>query len=415
MERAPRRDKWPDASGGGAGRGVYYSEVYHPLQAGSIDGTDLAPHDRAVKRALVVHRNGLYKPLSDPKATGDPHLTLFVGRLPEATIEAEIRQEFEPFGAVQAVRLVRDIVTGASRRYAFVEFARDRDVDAAFRRWSGPWLVDFYRQGLMPGWIPRRMGGGLSGKKESGQLRFGGRDRPFHAPLRPVNREEMLKLGIPLPPEGRFFSRHQTPPRPKRARTEPDSQEPRQASPGMECSSKPWGQGPSPRLDGDSESRRKGGSNERDERRNRRPRGDADADGRRRVTGGPTPGDGVTARELGNRSTGRRHASVDVDMEPSRHVDDRVGRPTHDRRSLGSGSGTDERLRRPHRRDSSEGKSQATDSSRWAGGREKARSPSSRDSRRSSRRHAGHRERREGDDRWELEEPGEHDYRGGKR
>jgi len=62
----------------------------------------------------------------------------------------------------------------------------------------------------MPGWIPRRLGqliplhqhlkcaflllrdshgvtsvlgGGLGGKKESGQLRFGGRERPFRAPL----------------------------------------------------------------------------------------------------------------------------------------------------------------------------------------------------------------------------------------
>lgn len=27
------------------------------------------------------------------------------------------------------------------------------------------------------------VGGGLGGKKESGQLRFGGRERPFRAPL----------------------------------------------------------------------------------------------------------------------------------------------------------------------------------------------------------------------------------------
>lgn len=67
-------------------------------------------------------------------------------------------------------------------------------------------IVDYYRQHLMPGWIPRRLGmlthstlfdlsalielsalfikgGGLGGKKESGQLRFGGRERPFRAPL----------------------------------------------------------------------------------------------------------------------------------------------------------------------------------------------------------------------------------------
>lgn len=62
MERAPQRDRWPDAGGAGS-RGVYYSEVYHPLQAGSIDGTDLTPHDHAIKRALVVHKNGLCESL----------------------------------------------------------------------------------------------------------------------------------------------------------------------------------------------------------------------------------------------------------------------------------------------------------------------------------------------------------------
>jgi U11/U12 small nuclear ribonucleoprotein SNRNP35 len=35
----------------------------------------------------------------------------------------------------------------------------------------------------MQGWIPRRLGGGFSGKKESGQLRFGARDRPFRDPM----------------------------------------------------------------------------------------------------------------------------------------------------------------------------------------------------------------------------------------
>ena len=29
------------------------AKFYHPLQAGSIDGTDTAPHDKAVSRAMV--------------------------------------------------------------------------------------------------------------------------------------------------------------------------------------------------------------------------------------------------------------------------------------------------------------------------------------------------------------------------
>ena len=44
-------------------------------------------------------------------------------------------------------------------------------------------LVDIERERVQPGWVPRRLGGGLGGKKESGQLRFGGRDRPHRTPM----------------------------------------------------------------------------------------------------------------------------------------------------------------------------------------------------------------------------------------
>jgi hypothetical protein len=46
-----------------------------------------------------------------------------------------------------------------------------------------PILVDYERERITQGWIPRRLGGGLAGKKESGQLRFGGREKPFRKPL----------------------------------------------------------------------------------------------------------------------------------------------------------------------------------------------------------------------------------------
>ncbi|KAJ1410780.1 hypothetical protein SESBI_21588 [Sesbania bispinosa] len=63
----------------------------------------------------------------------------------------------------------------------------------------------------MPGWIPRRLGGGLSGKKESGQLQFGGREKSFRAPLKPIPYECLKKLGIPPPPEGNYMTRFQVP------------------------------------------------------------------------------------------------------------------------------------------------------------------------------------------------------------
>uniref|UniRef100_A0A453LAT9 Uncharacterized protein n=1 Tax=Aegilops tauschii subsp. strangulata TaxID=200361 RepID=A0A453LAT9_AEGTS len=38
---------------------VFYADKYHPIQAGSIDGTDVAPHDNAVLRALLCSTAGL--------------------------------------------------------------------------------------------------------------------------------------------------------------------------------------------------------------------------------------------------------------------------------------------------------------------------------------------------------------------
>ncbi|KAK8939054.1 hypothetical protein KSP39_PZI011268 [Platanthera zijinensis] len=194
---------------------VFYSNSYHPIQAGSIDGTDIVPHDNGVLRAVLCSAAGLYDPFGDPKVIGDPYCTLFVGRLSRQTSEETLRKAMSAYGKVKNMRLVRDIVTGASRGYAFVEYETERQMWRAYMDAhhsiidDTEVIVDYNRQQLMPGWIPRRLGGGLGGKKESGQLRFGGRERPFRAPLRPIPYDDLKRLGIPPPPEGRFLSRFQ--------------------------------------------------------------------------------------------------------------------------------------------------------------------------------------------------------------
>ncbi|KAJ0259283.1 U11/U12 small nuclear ribonucleoprotein 35 kDa protein [Hirschfeldia incana] len=135
------------------------------------------------------------------------------------------RRLFVRYGKVKSLRLVRHIVTGASRGYAFVEYETEKEMRRAYEDANHSLIdgreiiVDYNRQQLMPGWIPRRLGGGLGGRKESGQLRFGGRDRPFRAPLRPIPHEDLKKLGIQLPPEGRYMSRTQIPSPPRRKRS----------------------------------------------------------------------------------------------------------------------------------------------------------------------------------------------------
>lgn len=168
------------------------AKVYEPLKAGSIDGTDVEPHDRAVWRAMSAK----YKP--NKGVVGDPLLTLFVSRLNPLTTEEKLHQVFSKYGDIQRLRLVRDIVTGLSKRYAFVEYKEERSVVRA-RRDANKLLVDqqevfvdFEQERTLKGWVPRRLGGGQGGKKESGQLRFGGRDRPFRKPI---------NLGVGLVPD----------------------------------------------------------------------------------------------------------------------------------------------------------------------------------------------------------------------
>lgn len=44
----------------------------------------------------------------------------------------------------------------------------------------------------MKGWKPRRLGGGFGGKRESGQLRFGGAVRPFQPPYEQQHDNEAI-------------------------------------------------------------------------------------------------------------------------------------------------------------------------------------------------------------------------------
>lgn len=79
---------------------MWFADVYNPVQAGSIDGTDQTPHDAAVHRATFAHCKskrsrfsfGLCQPLSIPDEppkhlSTDARKTIFVGRLNYETTE----------------------------------------------------------------------------------------------------------------------------------------------------------------------------------------------------------------------------------------------------------------------------------------------------------------------------------------
>lgn len=156
--------------------------TYNPLKAGSIDGTDDEPHDRAILRAMRAK----YKP--SKHVQGNAENTIFVGRLSPNTDEEMLEGHFDKFGEIKRLRLVRDIVTGFSRCYGFIEYF-DREAAFEAQKYADKTVldekeiyVDYECERTLEGWIPRRLGGGIGGKKESGQLRFGGKNRPFKKP-----------------------------------------------------------------------------------------------------------------------------------------------------------------------------------------------------------------------------------------
>ncbi|KAI8010296.1 U11/U12 small nuclear ribonucleoprotein 35 kDa protein [Camellia lanceoleosa] len=176
-------------------------------EAGSIDGTDILPHDNAVYRALLCSQAGLYDPFGDPKLIGDPYCTIFVGHLSHLTTEQTLRKAMSKYGKVKNLRLVRHIVTGASCGYAFVEFETEREMRHAYEDAHHSLIDD---SEILVDYNSIQLDAGVDPKKAR----------------RPIPWDDLKKLGIPPPPEGRYMSRFQvaSPPRRKRSYVDKDEQ-----------------------------------------------------------------------------------------------------------------------------------------------------------------------------------------------
>jgi cold-inducible RNA-binding protein len=59
---------------------------------------------------------------------------LYVGNLPAATTDVELRTRFERFGTVESAIVLRDIATGRSQRCGFVEMSSDAEARSAIER-----------------------------------------------------------------------------------------------------------------------------------------------------------------------------------------------------------------------------------------------------------------------------------------
>ncbi|KAJ3815980.1 hypothetical protein EV368DRAFT_70719 [Lentinula lateritia] len=77
--------------------------------------------------------------LNLPPGVNAPHGTmqLYVGSLHFNLTESDIKQVFEPFGALEFVDLHRDPMTGRSKGYAFVQYKRAEDAKMALEQMEG--------------------------------------------------------------------------------------------------------------------------------------------------------------------------------------------------------------------------------------------------------------------------------------
>lgn len=62
---------------------------------------------------------------------------LFVGSLPFATTDEELRDFFAQAGEVTSARVIMDKMTGRSRGFGFVEFTNDADAQSAIKQFDG--------------------------------------------------------------------------------------------------------------------------------------------------------------------------------------------------------------------------------------------------------------------------------------
>lgn len=116
----------------------------------------------------------LYKPLQDKNIQGDPFCTLFIGKLSYDTTEKKLKREFEVYGQIKRIKIITN-KEGKSRGYAFIEYFNDKDMKEAYKKGDGTKidnkriLVDVERARTVPGWLPRRLGGGRGPPRGAGK------------------------------------------------------------------------------------------------------------------------------------------------------------------------------------------------------------------------------------------------------
>ncbi|EXJ56102.1 U1 small nuclear ribonucleoprotein 70kDa [Cladophialophora yegresii CBS 114405] len=186
------------------------NDVYKPTESW-LQKRDRKRYEKKLRQAEIEKPEfQAYRPNEDPKIKGDAVKTLFVGRLSYDVKEADLEREFGRFGPIERIRIVKDETTPKPKKphkgYAFIVYEREKDMrgiffhespsaldpsihhpdgmvrrnetdpghpylfTAAYKETDGlrikdrKVVVDVERGRMVPGWRPKRFGGGLGGR-----------------------------------------------------------------------------------------------------------------------------------------------------------------------------------------------------------------------------------------------------------
>jgi cold-inducible RNA-binding protein len=104
-------------------------------------------------------------------------VNIYVGNLSREVTEDELRKEFEAFGQVTSVNIIKDRYSGESRGFGFVEMATKSEAQAAINELNGKSLGE--RTLSVSEARPRAEGGGRRPFGGGGGFGGGGRRRRY--------------------------------------------------------------------------------------------------------------------------------------------------------------------------------------------------------------------------------------------
>jgi RNA recognition motif-containing protein len=73
---------------------------------------------------------------------GGTNMNIYVGNLSSDVTEEELREEFEAFGVVESINIIKDKYSGRSRGFGFVEMSSKSEAEAAIAGLKGKTLKD---------------------------------------------------------------------------------------------------------------------------------------------------------------------------------------------------------------------------------------------------------------------------------